>query len=139
MADAAVHDERVKLLRDAFDAFGRGDVDWLAEHLTENVVWHVGGHNSFSGDYTGRDAVLNLFHAAREATNGTITFTPNDVIADHSHAVALGEGGATNSRGERVSFDFALVVHAEDDRATEIWDVSSVSRETDEFFDRLGE
>lgn len=129
--------ENVRLVRQAFDAFNAGDEGWMREHLSDDVVWHVGGHNRFSGDLQGRDAVIGLFAAAREATGGTIRFEPFDVLADAHHAVALGKGSARNSRGERAEFHFAIVFHAVDGRATEVWGLSELGPDTDEFFDSL--
>ena len=97
------------LVRQAFDAFGRGDLEWMGGHLSDGVTWHVAGHNRFSGDYQGRDTVLELFGRAREATEATLRFDPNDVVADAHHAVALGVGSAENPKGQRVEFNFAMV------------------------------
>ena len=55
-----------QLVREAFDAFGRGDLDWIREHLSDDVTWHVAGHNRFSGDYQGRDTVLELLGRSTE-------------------------------------------------------------------------
>jgi len=125
------------LVRQAFDAFGLGDLQWMEEHLSDDVTWHVAGHNRFSGEYEGRDSVLDLFGRAREATEATLRFEPNDVVADAHHAVALGVGSAENASGQHVEFNFAMVFHVVDGKATEIWDLSEVGPGTDEFFDSL--
>jgi uncharacterized protein len=124
-------------VREAFDAFNRGDLDWMREHLAEDVTWHVGGHNRFTGDYQGPDAVLELFQRTCRATDDTLRFRPNDVIADAHHAVALGEGSAKNSKGEHAECNFAIVFHAVDGKASEVWGLSDIGQSTDEFFDSL--
>ena len=125
------------LVRRAFDAFGRGALDWVGAHLSDDVTWHVAGHNRFSGDYQGRDTVLDLFGRAREATEGTLRFEPNDVVADAHHAVALGVGSAENPKGQHVEFNFAMVFHVVEGKATEVWDLSEVGPSTDDFFGSL--
>jgi ketosteroid isomerase-like protein len=125
------------LVREAFDAFGRGDLEWMGAHLADDVTWHVAGNNRFSGDHQGRDTVLDLFRRAREATEGTLRFDPNDIVADAHHAVALGVGRAENTKGQHVEFNFAMVFHVVDGTATEVWDLSDVGQSTDEFFDSL--
>ena len=129
--------ENVRLVHQAFEAFDTGDEEWIRSHLADDVVYHVGGDNRFSGDYQGRDQVLGLFAAGKEATGGTLRLDPYDVIADAHHAVALGKGSAKNSKGEHTEFHFAVVFHSVDGRATEIWGLSELGPETDEFFDSL--
>jgi ketosteroid isomerase-like protein len=90
----------MQLVCEAFDAFERGDVDWMrGEHLADDLVWHVGGHNRFSGDYPGRAGMLQLFASARHSIGGTLRFTPNEIIVEAHHAVVLGKGSARNSKG----------------------------------------
>jgi ketosteroid isomerase-like protein len=33
----------------------------LAELIAEDAVWHLGGRNSLTGDYEGREAIFGLF------------------------------------------------------------------------------
>src|SRR6476620_4888291 len=53
--------EDAELVRRGYEAFIAGDMEWLNDHLHENVVWHVPGHNVTSGDYRGRESVLGFF------------------------------------------------------------------------------
>lgn len=126
-----------KLVKEAFDAFDRGDVGWIREHLSEDVTWHVAGHNRFSGDYRGADGVLDLFERTREATGGTLRFEAHDVVSDEHHAVALGSASARDRGGKGVTFNFAIVFHLVDGRASDVWGISDVGPSTDEFFDSL--
>jgi ketosteroid isomerase-like protein len=43
-----------ELVRSAFDAFAKGDVDTLRESMDQDAVWYVPGRNQLSGDHRGR-------------------------------------------------------------------------------------
>ena len=50
-----------ELVRSAFDAFAKGDVDTLRESMNQDAVWYVPGRNQLSGDHRGVDAILGFF------------------------------------------------------------------------------
>ena len=35
----------VTLVRDMFAAMERGDVQWLEDHTSDDIVWHTGGNS----------------------------------------------------------------------------------------------
>ena len=42
------------LVREAFAAFGRGDMDALrSQYFAEDIRWHIPGRNPLAGDYEG--------------------------------------------------------------------------------------
>jgi ketosteroid isomerase-like protein len=50
------------LVREAYAAFGRGDMDALRDkYFTDNVCYHVTGRSPLAGDYEGIDQVLQFF------------------------------------------------------------------------------
>jgi ketosteroid isomerase-like protein len=60
-----------ELLRQAFDAFAKGDVDTLRAQMDQDAVWHTPGRNLISGDYRGVEAILGFFAKIAELTGGT--------------------------------------------------------------------
>src|SRR5205809_6019077 len=82
----AAHDD-AELVRKGYEAFIAGDMEWLNEHLHENVVWHVPGHNETSGDYRGRESVLGYF--AKSVQIALPGFEMHDIVASDDHVVAL--------------------------------------------------
>src|SRR5262249_24668448 len=79
--------EDAELVRRGYDAFIAGDMEWMNEHLHENIVWHVPGDNRFSGDHRGREAVLALF--ANLVSVVVPEFDIHDVVASDDHVVVL--------------------------------------------------
>jgi uncharacterized protein len=50
------------LVREAFAAFGRGDMDALrSQYFAEDIRWHTPGRSPLAGDYEGVAQVLEAF------------------------------------------------------------------------------
>jgi hypothetical protein len=79
----------------AFSAFGR-DALVVARTLADDIVWRVPGSNAMSGEYTGRDAVLQFLRQTVVRTGGTYRTELQYVVADDERAVAV-----YRARGER--------------------------------------
>ena len=79
----------VNLLQGFLDAYGANDRDAVAEALADDAVWHVGGTHRFSGDYRGRDAVLEYFDRVGRETGHTLRLEPIELIANDVRAAAF--------------------------------------------------
>jgi ketosteroid isomerase-like protein len=91
----------------AYAAFSAGDLRTLAELISPDCVWIVGGDNRLAGMYHGRDATFDYFGKLMEATAGsfaitvlTITEIVPDTMIVTSHVTA--------SAGDR-SFDGEVI------------------------------
>lgn len=111
----------VQLLRDGYEAFGKGDMEALDKLFADDIVWHEGGRNPLSGEYKGKDQVFALFGHLVELTEGTMTIDVHDIIADDEHAVALVTLTASR-KGRSFSGTSVDVFHVRDGRAFEFWD-----------------
>jgi hypothetical protein len=122
-----------ELVRRAFDAFAKGDVDTLRELTDQDAIWHTPGRNLLSGDYRGVDAILGFFARIAELTGGTFRAELHDVAASDEHAVAI-----YVSRGEREGRTLenrtVLVSHVGNGKFTETWIMSDNQYAADEFF-----
>ena len=49
-------DENAAIMRRAYEAFNKGDMNTLIELFDESAVWHLPGRSSMANDYQGRDA-----------------------------------------------------------------------------------
>ena len=77
-----------ELLERAFAAFGR-DALAVARTLAEDVVWRVPGDTVMSGEYRGRDDVLQFLRQTRVQTGNTYRTELRYVVADDDRAVAV--------------------------------------------------
>jgi ketosteroid isomerase-like protein len=84
-----------ELLARAFGAFGR-DALTVARTLADDVVWRVPGETVMSGEYRGRDDVLQFLRRTRVQSNDTYRTELRYVTADDTRAVAV-----YRARGER--------------------------------------
>ena len=112
--------EDADLVRRGYEAFIAGDMEWLNEHLHENVVWHVPGHNLTSGDYRGREDVLGFF--ARSVQIALPEFDIHDIVASDDHVVVLTTiNWRRNDNDATFEDHVGQVFHLEDGRVLEVW------------------
>ena len=84
-----------ELLERAFGAFGR-DALTVARTLADDVVWRVPGETVMSGEYRGREDVLQFLRQTRIQSDDTYRTELRYVVADDERAVAV-----YRARGER--------------------------------------
>ena len=84
-----------ELLERTFGAFGR-DALTVARTLADDVVWRVPGDTVMSGEYRGRDKVLQFLRQTRVQSDNTYSSELTYVVADDDRAVAV-----YRARGER--------------------------------------
>jgi hypothetical protein len=75
-----------------FEAFGRGDIPYILDHLTDDVHWvaHLDPIIPWAGDYSGKDNVPPYFQALGSSVD--VTAHPvNQLVAQDDTVVALGD------------------------------------------------
>lgn len=89
----------VQRLKAFLAAYTDHDRDRIGAALAEEAVWHVGGTHQFSGDYRGKDAILDYFDRVGRETARTLRLEPLELLAnDHRGAAFL---RVTATRGDR--------------------------------------
>jgi uncharacterized protein len=79
----------VERLQGFLDAYGANDRDAVGASLAEDAVWHVGGTHRFSGNYRGRDAILEYFDRVGSETGGTLRLEPIELMANQNRGAAF--------------------------------------------------
>jgi uncharacterized protein len=79
----------VDLLKGFLDAYDANDRDAVGSSLAEDAVWHVGGTHRFSGNYRGRDAILEYFDRVGSETGGTLRLEPIELMANEDRGAAF--------------------------------------------------
>lgn len=111
----------VQRLQAFLDAYAADDLAALAAALAEDAVWHVGGTHRHSGDYVGRQAILEYFGRVAAETSRTLRLNPIELLAnDRRGAVFL---RVTAERdGLQLDVTMAEGFHFNDDgRIREFW------------------
>jgi uncharacterized protein len=126
------------IVRQGFEAFEKGDMEWMDAHLADDIVWHVGGNSKWSGAYEGKANVLDLFARQAQAMGGTPPSVDiHDILGTDDHVAVIGTARATGPDGSRVEWKYTQVFHIEDGKATEVWGMAENDAEVDPFLDAL--
>jgi ketosteroid isomerase-like protein len=127
----------VQLVRDGFEAFARGDMSWMDEHMADDIVWHVGGNSKWAGAYTGRAAVLEFQARQAQAIGSPPEVDVHDILGNDEHVVVLGSARATAADGSSAEWKYVNVFHIKDGKATEVWGMAENDAAVDPFLDAL--
>jgi ketosteroid isomerase-like protein len=113
----------VTLVREAYAAFGKGDIPALDDVFAEDIRWHEPGRNQLSGDYEGRTVVYDLFSRLMAVTEGSFRIEVRALLADDEDAVAVVDISA--HRGD-TSFAVRNAHHMRfaGDRVVEFWETT---------------
>ncbi|MEX5718259.1 nuclear transport factor 2 family protein [Geodermatophilus maliterrae] len=123
----------VTRLLEAYEAFGKGDLDRLTELWSPDIQWHEPGRNQVSGDYAGPPAVFEVFGRIMEHSQGSFRIEPLRVFADDTDGVAVVRmSGHTGDRDLDVLATH--VVRFEGDCMAEFWAANTDQAAVDAFF-----
>jgi uncharacterized protein len=125
------------LVREGFQAFEKGDVQWMDAHLADDVIWHVGGNSKWAGSYEGKAKVLDFFARQTQALGGAPALDIHDVLATDDHVVVLGTASATAPGGSSAEWKYVQVFHIRNGKAAEVWGLAENDAAVDPFLDGL--
>jgi len=105
--------QNTTVVRDAYAAFGRGDIPALLACMTDDVQWRpvigTAKHVPFSGERTGKAGVAEFFRIVGE-TEDFQQFEPREFVAEGDTVVAVGHYRATTKKtGKAFESDFVMV------------------------------
>ena len=124
--------EDIELVRQGYDAFIAGDMEWMNDHLHDNVIWHVPGHNVLSGDYKGKEQVLAFF--AKSVQVALPEFEIHDVLGSEDHVVAIFSiTWKRTDTGATFEDRNAQIFHLDNGKANEVWTLGEDSDGFDRF------
>jgi ketosteroid isomerase-like protein len=112
-------ERKIQAVRDAFDAFKRGDMKALSDAWTDDFVWHARG-SVFGGDFKGKDAAIGaIARYPQELQDIKLDF--HDIVANDKHVVALVNSSFKRS-GKTYQDQLVYVFHMNDEgKTTEGW------------------
>lgn len=127
-------EEDIGLVRRGYEAFIAGDMEWMNEHLHENIVWHSPGNSVLSGDYRGRENVLAWF--AKTVQIALPEFDIHDIVGSEDHVVAiLTINWRRHDNQETFEDRNVQVFHVDEGRAIEVWTVTENPNGFDQFLE----
>jgi ketosteroid isomerase-like protein len=108
-----------RLVRTAYEAFAKGDLDTLRTLNSEDSVWHTPGISPFNTEYKSVDGVMAYFTQLFELTEGTIKVEPEHMYGDDERVVVL-EHVTASRHGKHIDFHDVLVFEIRDGKLHEI-------------------
>ena len=83
--------DNTRVVQEAYDAFGRGDLERLLALMADDVEWHQAGPSALptAGDWHGRERVRRFFAVVAESFEFD-QFEPREYIGQGDRVVVLG-------------------------------------------------
>jgi ketosteroid isomerase-like protein len=78
-----------QIIREAYAAFARGDLDGYFRACSEDWQFNIGGTGAIAGAYRGKPGLYELAQKAMAATAGTFQEEVEDVLANDQHGIVL--------------------------------------------------
>jgi hypothetical protein len=122
-----------EVVRQAYEAFMKGDLDSLKGVVAPDIVWHEAGNPE---PIRGREALSARFSAAAGLENDVEL---HDLIASDDHVVSLVRARLRKPTGDEVSYPVVEVAHVRDGMITERWSfMDACPDDVTRFFADLG-
>ena len=80
-------DEQV--VRQLYEAFNQGNFEVVLKLYADDVALHCPGHSQISGEYHGRNEVLDFWKKHREVSGGTFKPQVITVVENDEHLVVI--------------------------------------------------
>ncbi|HEX8293372.1 MAG TPA: nuclear transport factor 2 family protein [Pyrinomonadaceae bacterium] len=104
-------EENKRTVQSIFEAFGRGDIPGVLEHVSEDVTWDAPGPGvvTYFGDRRGHAGATEFFVQLGTSVDFE-HFEPSAFVAEGDRVVALGrERGRVKETGKTFDNEWALV------------------------------
>ena len=82
-------------MREAFEAFARGDLDTVRANMADGCTWTNEGTGPLAGTHRGWDDIVAMFSQLLTLTEGTFQMEIQSLFADDARACAVYDGTAT--------------------------------------------
>jgi ketosteroid isomerase-like protein len=110
--------DKVKLIKDCFDAFARGDVGYILARVSDDVEWR-GDQTAeipYAGSFKGPQGVGQFFSRMADAVD-VKSWEPKRVVAADDGVLATGTwSAAVKSTGRSFATEWAMVFGFRDDK-----------------------
>ena len=112
-------EENVAIMRRAYEAFNKGDIDTLVEIFDDSIVWHLPGRSSMADDYQGRDATLAYFGQIAERTGGTFQAELQHMLGDDEDRVVGIQRSTADRDGKHLDAVNCIVFELKDGKVVD--------------------
>ncbi len=110
-----------QMIREAYAAFGRGDLEGYWSVCTDDFTFNVPGRNQMAGSYRGKEEFLRLVGKLMELCGGQFEEEVHDVLANDEHGVVLAIHRFSRE-GKPKEYRTAHVYHIRGGKLAECWE-----------------
>jgi uncharacterized protein len=115
-------------IHQGFDALSRQHLDAIQELIADDIVYHAPryvppghhGKSPMSGDFHGRDAVMDVINKSFELSDDGVRQDVIDICSDDRYAFALVNGSASR-KGKTIQGQSVWVFRLEGGEIVEAW------------------
>lgn len=121
------------VVRRAYAALARGDMDEMEQCFARDAVWHEPGHNVYSGDWVGWTEIRELFAILGPLSRGAFRAELVDIAVGQEYVLAVhrGQGEHSGRILDSTSFQVARMAGG---RIQEVWSNYALQAEVDAFW-----
>jgi ketosteroid isomerase-like protein len=109
------------IIREAYAAFARGDLDGYFGACSEDWNFNVAGNGAIAGTYRGKQGLYDLAGKAMSATGGTFQEDVEDVLANDRHGIVLARHRFTRD-GQQQEYRTVHVCEIRDGKLVACWE-----------------
>lgn len=120
-----MREKNIALIQTVFEAFGRGDIPAILNHVAEDADWRLettATNIPYAGIRHGKQEVLGFFEGLG-TTQEQHNLQISEFIADGDHVIALGRYGAVvKATGKKFEGPVALAFKVQEGKITRFYD-----------------
>lgn len=124
-----------EMLRKMDEAQGSGDVEKMMSFFADDVVVHIGGKNSMSGDKKGKQELIQSFGTFMQAMGEDAQFETHDIVAGDTHGFML-QTFKSNKGGKPIEINGVGIFHFAGGKISEAWFIDEDPYKADPWYDQ---
>ena len=126
-------EENRRLIESVYTAFGRWDLQAMFDAFDERILWHIPGRGRLTGDYRGRQELLEFFQRFMQHSGGTFRVQVEELLAGDRRVLALVTESAERN-GRKWSSPQVHAWTIEGGKATVFWQFQGDQASEEEFW-----
>ena len=128
-----MRDENLALIKRGYEAFAKGDLDFVREMSAPDCVWHTPGYGPFKPDYKSPQGVVEYLTSLFELSDGTFKSEPAAFFADDDRVVVLDHVTGTR-KGKTLNTYLIHMFRVSDGKVVETTTFASEPKRNEEFW-----
>jgi ketosteroid isomerase-like protein len=118
----------VQVVKDAYAAFLRGDVQGILDRVSNDVEWVAADVEPVAGTYRGKAEVAQFFQRVNETAEYPL-FEPREFIAQGDRVVTLGRyRGISRNTGREFDCEWAMVFTLTDGKVSRFQEFTDTAK-----------